>query len=99
MVRFSSAEEASKIMSTLNGGMLEGFTTPLEIGYAQSKSDRASSAIDSGFGGEFAGQDLRQILDEWVRCQRTHDYTRANSIRAMLRAQGIDPDKERPKAW
>merc|ERR1712083_1236732 len=37
MVRFASAEDAATVMSTLNGGMLEGFSTPLDISYIQYK--------------------------------------------------------------
>merc|ERR1712014_571571 len=33
MVRFASAEEAAHVIETLNGGMLEGTSTALEITY------------------------------------------------------------------
>merc|ERR1711877_65888 len=45
LVRFATAEEAATIISTLNGGMLEGFTTALEISYAQSKSAMANAGL------------------------------------------------------
>eukprot|EP00930_Biecheleria_cincta_P052884 TRINITY_DN3817_c0_g4_i1.p1 TRINITY_DN3817_c0_g4~~TRINITY_DN3817_c0_g4_i1.p1 ORF type:complete len:303 (+),score=63.97 TRINITY_DN3817_c0_g4_i1:137-1045(+) len=114
LVRFSSAEEAATIMSTLNGGMLEGFTTPLEINYAVSKSAMAAGGeggySDMGasqgwatmmgmMGGDGGGPTTEQMLDEWVKAKRTRDYATADSLRATLRAQGVDPDTERPKAW
>jgi RNA recognition motif-containing protein len=108
MVRFATAEEASTIISTLNGGMLEGFTTALEISYAQSKTGMANSGMgsmmglmggDGGFGGGSDDLTTQQMLDEWVKCKRTRDYATADSLRAQLRAQGVDPDTERPKAW
>jgi len=108
LVRFASDEEAATIISTLNGGMLEGFTTALEISYAQPKSAMAGPGMGSmmglmgGDGGSGGGADdltTQQMLDEWVRCKRTRDYATADSIRAQLRAQGVDPDTERPKAW
>eukprot|EP00930_Biecheleria_cincta_P052883 TRINITY_DN3817_c0_g3_i1.p1 TRINITY_DN3817_c0_g3~~TRINITY_DN3817_c0_g3_i1.p1 ORF type:complete len:290 (+),score=60.10 TRINITY_DN3817_c0_g3_i1:64-933(+) len=101
LVRFSSAEEAATIMSALNGGMLEGFTTPLEISYAVSKSSMAAEGLASMgmMGGDGGAPDTEQMLDEWVKAKRTRDYATADALRATLRAQGVDPDTERPKAW
>jgi len=105
LVRFASDEEATTIISTLNGGMLEGFTTALEISYAQAKSAMAGPGMGSmmglmgGDGGSGGGSDdltTQQMLDEWVRCKRTRDYATADTLRAQLRAQGVDPDTERP---
>jgi len=105
LVRFASDEEAATIISTLNGGMLEGFTTALEISYATSKSAMANSGMGSmmgpmggnaGLGGGSDDLTTQQMLDEWVRCKRTRDYATADTLRAQLRAQGVDPDTERP---
>jgi len=105
LVRFATDEEAATIISTLNGGMLEGFTTALEISYAASKSAMANSGMGSmmgpmggnaGFGGGSDDLTTQQMLDEWVRCKRTRDYATADTLRAQLRAQGVDPDTERP---
>ena len=36
------------------------------------------------------------MLDEWVNAKRAKDFTRADQLRASLRAQGVDPDVARP---
>lgn len=105
LVRFGSAEEAANIISSLNGGMLEGFTTALEIAYAQDKSSMGwSGGADGGMAGMTGASgrhdpNTEQLLDEWVKAKRTRDYATADSVRAILRSQGVDPDTERPRAW
>ena len=41
-------------------------------------------------------EELELILDDWVRAKRAKDFDTADRIRDGLRAQGIDPDIERP---
>jgi len=108
LVRFGSVEEATNIISTLNGGMLEGFTTPLEIGYAIEKSlanlrgaegfaSGCMGGMGGGFGGDTSGQSpVDNMLDEWVKAKRMRDFATADSLRAVLRGQGVDPDQARP---
>ena len=40
--------------------------------------------------------ELELILDDWVRAKRAKEFDTADRIRDGLRAQGIDPDIERP---
>eukprot|EP00930_Biecheleria_cincta_P094513 TRINITY_DN8567_c0_g1_i1.p1 TRINITY_DN8567_c0_g1~~TRINITY_DN8567_c0_g1_i1.p1 ORF type:complete len:490 (+),score=93.10 TRINITY_DN8567_c0_g1_i1:88-1557(+) len=96
LVRFSSVEEAQNIISTLNGGMLEGFTSALEITFAIEKSlaNLGMGAVPAG--GSTGSPEIDQMLDEWVKAKRMRDFTTADSIRGVLRAQGIDPDTVRP---
>lgn len=122
LVRFSSVEEATTIINTLNGGMLEGFSTPLEISYAVEKTlanlggpagnmGGMASLGGMGMGGAMGGMadlmgaaggcgggdpNVEQMLDEWVKAKRMRDFATADSLRAILRAQGVDPDKARP---
>eukprot|EP00930_Biecheleria_cincta_P087640 TRINITY_DN7686_c0_g1_i1.p1 TRINITY_DN7686_c0_g1~~TRINITY_DN7686_c0_g1_i1.p1 ORF type:complete len:382 (+),score=77.33 TRINITY_DN7686_c0_g1_i1:48-1148(+) len=104
LVRFSSVEEATTIINTLNGGMLEGFTTPLEITYAVEKtlanlggpnSIGGMGSMGGGCGGT-GDPNVEQMLDEWVKAKRMRDFATADSIRAVLRSQGVDPDHARP---
>lgn len=39
---------------------------------------------------------INQQLDRWVEAKRAKDFATADSIRQMLRDQGVDPDRERP---
>ena len=41
-------------------------------------------------------EELELILDDWVRAKGAKDFKTADRIREGLRAQGIDPDVERP---
>lgn len=43
-----------------------------------------------------SAEKLELILDDWVRAKRAKDFETADRIREGLRAQGIDPDIERP---
>ena len=43
-----------------------------------------------------SAEELELILDDWVRAKRAKDFETADRIREGLRAQGIDPDIERP---
>lgn len=102
LVRFSSVEEALVVKSQLDGGVLEGFSTPLEIGFAIEKTlanlggpARGMPAAGGCGGSDGTGpfdDETERMLDEWVKAKRTRDFTTADSIRAVLRAQGIDPD-------
>eukprot|EP00928_Gymnodinium_smaydae_P089668 TRINITY_DN73596_c0_g1_i1.p1 TRINITY_DN73596_c0_g1~~TRINITY_DN73596_c0_g1_i1.p1 ORF type:complete len:483 (+),score=57.21 TRINITY_DN73596_c0_g1_i1:128-1576(+) len=40
--------------------------------------------------------EVEGVLDRWVEAKRMKDFEAADSIRAELRAQGIDPDTARP---
>jgi len=50
-------------------------------------------------GGKGTGQtfdaDTEAMLDQWVQAKRSRDFTTADSLREVLRAQGIDPDTVR----
>eukprot|EP00930_Biecheleria_cincta_P084388 TRINITY_DN73873_c0_g1_i1.p1 TRINITY_DN73873_c0_g1~~TRINITY_DN73873_c0_g1_i1.p1 ORF type:complete len:324 (+),score=50.34 TRINITY_DN73873_c0_g1_i1:65-973(+) len=105
LVRFSSVEEAVMVKSQLDGGVLEGFSTPLEIGFAIEKTlaNLGGPARGMPAAGGYGGSDgtgpfddeTERMLDEWVKAKRTRDFATADSIRAVLRAQGIDPDTVR----
>jgi len=104
MVRFASAEDAATVISTLNGGMLEGHSTPLEITYLIYKQDKFANSGGAmghmgGGGGMGHDPDTQNMLDEWLKAKRTRDFNTADALRATLRAQGVDPDKEFPKSW
>jgi len=102
MVRFASAEDAATVMSTLNGGMLEGFNQALEISpvvYKQDKSFGMMGLMGGGGGVGSYDPETEAMLDEWVKAKRTRDYNTADAIKATLKAQGINPDDARPKAW
>merc|ERR1711879_523964 len=43
------------------------------------------------------GGHTQRLLDKWVDAKRTKKFDIADSIRAELRAEGIDPEKERPR--
>jgi RNA recognition motif-containing protein len=94
MVRFATAEDAATVIGTLNGGMLEGFSTPLEITYLVYKPKGAGKGGNAPTSGD---PETQHLLDEWLKAKRTRDFGTADAIRAQLRAQGVDPDKERPK--
>mmetsp|Transcript_48253 Transcript_48253/g.149004 ORF Transcript_48253/g.149004 Transcript_48253/m.149004 type:complete len:194 (-) Transcript_48253:172-753(-) len=42
------------------------------------------------------GSTVEEVLDCWVEAKRNHDFPTADSIRSLLRAQGVDPDTVRP---
>ena len=41
-------------------------------------------------------EEVELILDDWVKAKRAKDFETADRIRDGLRAQGVDPDIERP---
>lgn len=41
--------------------------------------------------------EIEAMLDEWVQLKRTGGFEQADEIRDVLRAEGIDPNKARPK--
>lgn len=102
LVRFSSVEEAMMVKNQLDGGMLDGFDTPLEIGFAIEKTlanlggpQRGMPSHD-GYGvGGTGDPETERMLDEWVKAKRTRDFQTADNLRAVLRAQGVDPDTAR----
>merc|ERR1712228_54019 len=63
-----------------------------EIGYAIDKSLANLSSVGGGSGDPA----VDAMLDEWVKAKRTRDFETADQIKAVLRAQGIDPDTARP---
>jgi RNA recognition motif-containing protein len=63
--------------------------------------NRSSPYGGGGKGGKGGAQgqsfdaETEQMLDQWVQAKRSRDFATADSLRTVLRAQGVDPDTVR----
>jgi len=94
-VTFSIWGEALDAIEALNGSRpdnLKGEYNQLGVVLAEPKPQKGNPEPRNG-------DNIQSQLDSWVEAKRYRDFETADGLRQELRAQGIEPEQERPNTW